>query len=123
MAISRARINALMAASRAYSRDTDTYVTIEEKCDYGTSRLELEVNWGALGATSPEQAVKFAEAVKLMAKTAEEINRLELSFDWDAADPLINSKARYDLYVADLINYFKEGRTAKIARFMEDGNM
>ena len=108
-----------MAASRLYSRDT--HVTLEQKCDYGTKKLELEVNWGAMGAVTPVQAVAFAEAVKLMAKAADEINRLELTFDWSAADTEITSKAEYDLRVVEVYDYIKEGKTAKVARFMEDG--
>ena len=59
---------------------------------FGEGELRWEVNWSALGSTTPAEAVKFAEDLKMAAGMAEALNEMHLEKVWEddeALDALI----------------------------------
>lgn len=121
MAISRTRMNVLEKAARIYGRDK--HIDFYAECDYGTMAVKYGINWPALGTVDPDTTCEFAETLKQMAKVAREVNRLELEYDWDLDDPQIKTKEDAAAQAEQLAEWFKEGRSAKIARFMEEGDV
>ena len=59
---------------------------------FGEGEMHWEVNWSALGSTTPAEAVKFAEDLKMAAGMAEALNEMHLEKVWEddeALDALI----------------------------------
>ena len=55
---------------------------------FGEGELRWEVNWGALGSTTPSEAVKFAEDLKMAAGMAEALNDMHLEKVWEDDEAL-----------------------------------
>lgn len=57
---------------------------------FGEGEMRWDVNWSALGSTTPAEAVKFAEDLKMAAGMAEALNDMHLEKVWED-DEALNS--------------------------------
>lgn len=55
---------------------------------FGEGEMRWEVNWSALGSTTPAEAVKFAEDLKMAAGMAEALNDMHLEKVWEDDEAL-----------------------------------
>lgn len=55
---------------------------------FGEEEMRWEVNWSALGSTTPAEAVKFAEDLKMAAGMAEALNEMHLEKVWEDDEAL-----------------------------------
>ena len=55
---------------------------------FGEGEMHWEVNWSALGSTTPAEAVKFAEDLKMAAGMAEALNDMHLEKVWEDDEAL-----------------------------------
>lgn len=55
---------------------------------FGEEEMRWDVNWSALGSTTPAEAVKFAEDLKMAAGMAEALNDMHLEKVWEDDEAL-----------------------------------
>ena len=55
---------------------------------FGEGELYWDVNWSALGSTTPTEAVKFAEDLKMAAGMAKALNDMHLERVWEDDEAL-----------------------------------
>ena len=85
--INKDRYNALSWAVGYVLKDVsvDLY---EHGRRFGEGELRWEVNWSALGSTTPSEAVKFAENLKMAAGMAEALNEMHMEMVWEDDEAL-----------------------------------
>lgn len=85
--INKDRYNALRDAVEYVLKDVsvDLY---EHGTTFGEGEMRWEVNWSALGSTTPSEAVKFAENLKMAAGMAEALNEMHLEMVWEDDEAL-----------------------------------
>lgn len=104
MKITRARYDVLMTAYNESKLEYDRKIRAYETCGCSESKIQLGINWSAIGTVSPEETVRFADALKRAAEFAETINSLGLECDWDAKDKEITSQDKHNAAVKVIIN-------------------
>lgn len=60
----------------------------ESVARFGKETIRWKVNWSALGSTTPAEAAKFAEDLKMVADMAEALNELNLELVWEDDEAL-----------------------------------
>lgn len=55
---------------------------------FGEGEMRWDVNWSALGSTTPAEAVKFAKDLKMAAGMAEALNEMHLEKVWEDDEAL-----------------------------------
>ena len=85
--INKDRYNALRDAVEYVLKDVsvDLY---EHGTTFGKGEMRWEVNWSALGSTTPSEAVKFAENLKMAAGMAEALNEMHMEMIWEDDEAL-----------------------------------
>lgn len=85
--VNKDRYNALSWAVGYVLKDVsvDLY---ENGRRFGEGELRWEVNWSALGSTTPSEAIKFAENLKMAAGMAEALNEMHLEMVWEDDEAL-----------------------------------
>lgn len=84
--INKDRYNALRWAISYSLRDKDMSIYENNSCF--DEKLEWNVNWCALGNTSPAETVKFAEDLQKAAEMADALNEMMLEVTWDDDEAL-----------------------------------
>lgn len=75
--------DAIMTATRRAFQDT---VQIYRTDKYGAKTMTFGVNWCAIGTTSPEGTLEFAERLKRAAEIAQILNEQEYSRNFEDED-------------------------------------
>lgn len=85
--INKDRYNALRWAVAYALKDmhVDLY---EHGTGLGEKTLRWDVNWCALGNTSPAETMKFAEDLKVAAEAADALNEMSLEVVWESDEAL-----------------------------------
>lgn len=85
--INKDRYNALRDAVE-YSLKDMSMDLYEHGTTFGEGGMRWEVNWSALGSTTPAEAVKFAEDLKMAAGMAEALNEMHMEMVWEDDEAL-----------------------------------
>lgn len=85
--INKDRYNALRWAVAYALKDMDVEL-YENGTTFGEGEMRWEVNWSALGSTTPAEAVKFAENLKMAAGMAEALNEMHMEMVWEDDEAL-----------------------------------
>lgn len=85
--INKDRYNALNWAVNYFllEKDVDLY---ENGSSFSSSKIHWDVNWKAIGNTTPSSARQFAEDLQKAANMAEALNEMNLSLVWEDDEDL-----------------------------------
>lgn len=95
--ISRTRVNLLISVLErraAYEKMCFDFC-LKNDLFSEEDKLEIEVNWSAIGSVSAEEALQFANALKRGAELAAAINGLNLYYKWHSKDTVVTDSESY----------------------------
>lgn len=83
--------------------------------------IAFGVNWAALGTVSTEEAVDFADTIKLMAKVAEQLNDMRLYVDYNMSD-MFETDDQFNEFAAKVSKAVRKGNLGYIAEQLMDAD-